>query len=109
MCLTNDFGTKVDKIEIVSTSIPARFDYLHYRNIIARDTNYKYRNNVFNYYSFTEKEWTTILNNLFSKNGILEPFFDIIYQNYYEAKISEYHLERYIDCVAAIVTPSMKM
>lgn len=108
MCLTNDFGTKVDKIEIVSedilgtTRIPVRFDYLYYRNIIARDTNYKYRNNVFNYYSFTEKEWTTILNNLFSKNGILEPFFDIIYQNYYEAKISEYHLERYIDCVAAI-------
>ncbi len=108
MCLTNDFGTKVDKIEIVSediigkTSIPAKFDYLYYRNIIARNTNYKYKNNVFNYYSFTEKEWTGILNNLFSKNGILEPFFDIIYQNYYEAKLSEYHLERYIDCVAAI-------
>ncbi|MBP3925074.1 hypothetical protein J6E39_07535 [bacterium] len=108
MCLTNDFGTKVDKIEVVSediiekTSVPARFDYLYYRNIISKNTNYKNRNNIFNYYSFTEKEWTAILNNLFSKNGILEPFFDIIYQNYYEAKLSEYHLERYIDCVAAI-------
>ena len=64
MCLTNDFGTKVDKIEIVSedilgtTRIPIRFDYLYYRNIIARDTNYKYRNNVL------------IITHLQKKNGL---------------------------------------
>lgn len=108
MCLTNDFGTKADKIEIVSEDIvenatlPVKFDFLYYKNIISKNAKYKYRNNAFNYNSFDKEEWTKILNNLFSKNNILEPFFDILCQNHYENKISEYHMERYIDCIAAI-------
>lgn len=108
MCFTHDFGSKIEKIEVISkdvlknATIPIVFDYLDYRNIITKETKYKYRNSAFNLNTFNDSEWQTILNNLFSKHKILEPFFDILYQNYYENKLSEYHLERYIDCIAAI-------
>ena len=108
MCFTHDFGSKIDKIEIISKDIiknslvSTKFDYLYSSNIITIEPKYHYRISAFNFNTFNDKEWQTILDNLFSKIKIIEPFFDILYQNYYEKKLSEYHLERYIDCIAAI-------
>ncbi|MBQ9244655.1 hypothetical protein IJ182_00140 [bacterium] len=108
ICFTYDFGSKIDKIEIVSKDIlnnatlPAIFDYLYYMNIITKEPKYKYKQSAFNINTFSKQEWQIILNNLFSKSKILMPFFDILYQNNYERNLSEYHLERYIDCISAI-------
>ncbi len=110
-CLTYDFGTEVVKTELVShdvfdsekgITIPIKFDYIYYRRLMLKKIKYSFGRDPFNFHSFNRNEWRVMLNNLFSKNNILEPFFDILIQNHLENCLTEYHLERYIDCIAAI-------
>lgn len=102
-CLTHNFGSEVEKIEILSRDkYPVIFDYLCYRKIINKNLKYNHRKDVFNVNTFSKTEWTIILNNLFTKSKTIEHFFNILVQNNYEQVVSEYHLERYIDCISAI-------
>ena len=72
-CLTYNFGTEIDKIEVNSTdihnnlNIPIKFDYLYYRSIIFNNKQYHHNGDAFNLLTFNNKEWENILNNLFSK------------------------------------------
>lgn len=107
-CLTYNFGTEINRIEVISndilenSKIPINFDYLCYKSVIFGKKAYKFNQDSFNINTFSDNEWETILNNLFTAGKILEPFFDILFQNHKEATISEYHLERYIDCIQSI-------
>lgn len=107
-CLTYDFGASLEKIEILSNEdyngkkIPIKFDFLQYCKSIIQPTKYTNLRGCVTLNSFNETEWKTILNNLFKNRQILEKFFDILFANHYEETITEYHLERYIDCISAI-------
>lgn len=75
---------------------------LYNRQISRPSLDYHSIAGAFRFNQFTKNEWEIILNNLFAKKDIIQNFMQIIYENHRYNYVSKFHIERYIDCIAAI-------
>lgn len=104
--LTKDFGTTINKITFNSKKekdeYSTEFYFLNYRHFPKQKTSYSFRYSPFKFNSFSKEEWGIILNNLFKNKNQLQKYFYILGENNEHNNISEFHILRYIDCIAAI-------
>jgi len=107
-CLTNDFNTSIQKIELYSKLKDEKFKSCFYilNNTKISENNILYHHQFapFQKDTFNKEEWEVIFKNLFNKekNEVLGKFFFVLQENYSNKVFNPFNVVRYIDCLSAI-------
>lgn len=102
--LTYDFSTRIEKVNIKTTvdNKCITYNYIDYRHFPALIPRYKNKLDIFNYNSFTVKEWKKILDNLFKYSTKIHRLFQALTENNMNNQVEEFMLARYIACIETI-------
>lgn len=107
--LTYNFSTNIDMVQLqVETNdkkFPnANFFYLTNSSKTNKESNYRCQESAFRCKTFSKKEWSIILDNLFrNKNkDWLTHFFYVLSENNSNNALTIFHITRYIDYIGAI-------
>jgi hypothetical protein len=112
-CLTHDFETSLEGIEIFSKSSKSkhatRFMLLYEQPTIkTQKFSYNQHDSCFKKTSFSNQEWEIILNSLFCKTlnqeDLLDNFFFVLQENHLDTFTTPFCITRAIDCLDGIAS-----